>query len=148
MIKVSHFIQIEFLDVIFLKLDLSHFDKLVDEAEAACKRIYGLECSRVPVQKTVIVSTWRSGSTFLMEALNSHPTTFLHYEPFLLFTEERISKTEDIPVALRVIENLLNCNMTKEGKFSQTYEIKVKFFKQTSHSLIGYPKRIKKKISF
>lgn len=43
-----------------------------------------------------------------MEALNSHPTTFLHYEPFLLLKEERIAE-KDLQTALTVIENLLHC---------------------------------------
>ncbi len=33
--------------------------------------------------RNLIFATWRSGSTFLGDLLNSHPGMFYHYEPFL-----------------------------------------------------------------
>lgn len=40
--------------------------------------------------RSIIVSSWRSGSTFVGDLVNAHPANFYHYEPlvirkFLLF---------------------------------------------------------------
>ena len=35
--------------------------------------------------RAMVVTTWRSGSTFLGDILLSHPSTYYHYEPLLHF---------------------------------------------------------------
>lgn len=42
--------------------------------------------------RNVIFTTWRSGSTFLGETLDSHPGTFYHYEPLLHFEIKQVRK--------------------------------------------------------
>ncbi|KAK9511459.1 hypothetical protein O3M35_000111 [Rhynocoris fuscipes] len=62
--------------------------------------------------RSVIVATWRSGSTFLGDVLNSVPGNFYHYEPLL---DHGIVQVRGPPLAnnaLNYISNLLNCNYT------------------------------------
>ncbi|XP_035706126.1 uncharacterized protein LOC110846888 isoform X2 [Folsomia candida] len=62
--------------------------------------------------RNVIFTTWRSGSTFLGEAISSYPSMFYHYEPLLHF---EIVQARSSPLAdegLRVIRQLLDCNYT------------------------------------
>lgn len=60
--------------------------------------------------RSVIITTWRSGSTFLGDVLNAVPGNFYHYEPLLNFG---IVQIRDPPLAERAINNLkqlLKCN--------------------------------------
>jgi len=41
--------------------------------------------------RSAIFTTWRSGSTFLGEALDNNPGTFYHYEPLLHFEIKQAS---------------------------------------------------------
>ncbi len=45
---------------------------------------YTLVTGGQPV-KALVVTTWRSGSTFLGDIMNAHPATYYHYEPLLHF---------------------------------------------------------------
>ncbi|XP_011501740.1 PREDICTED: carbohydrate sulfotransferase 4-like isoform X3 [Ceratosolen solmsi marchali] len=53
--------------------------------------------------RSVILTTWRSGSTFLGDILNSHPANFYHYEPLLHFG---IIQIRDPPLSDEALENL------------------------------------------
>jgi len=60
--------------------------------------------------RNIIVTTWRSGSTFLGDILNSVPANFYHYEPLL---DHGIVQVRGPPLAnlsLKYIRQLLNCN--------------------------------------
>ena len=35
--------------------------------------------------RAIIISTWRSGSTFMGDLLKSHPAAYYHYEPLGIF---------------------------------------------------------------
>lgn len=59
--------------------------------------------------RNLIVTTWRSGSTFMGDILLSHPGTFYHYEPLLDFGIKQIRHGEEAAQAVRNLRHLLNC---------------------------------------
>lgn len=72
--------------------------------------------------RNVIFTTWRSGSTFLGETLDSHPGTFYHYEPLLHFEIKQVHKClEKLPIitskALYVRRFFLNYHVC--GRFDR-----------------------------
>ncbi|KAK6620745.1 hypothetical protein RUM43_011040 [Polyplax serrata] len=62
--------------------------------------------------RSIILTTWRSGSTFLGDVLNSYPANFYHYEPLLDFGIVQIRGPPNAKKALNTLSNLLNCNYT------------------------------------
>lgn len=67
------------------------------------------ETKGTPFQ-SLILTTWRSGSTFLGDILNSLPSNFYHYEPLLEYDITRIRGPPQSREALNKLKNLLNCN--------------------------------------
>jgi len=60
--------------------------------------------------RSIIVTSWRSGSTFLGDVLNSSPANYYHCEPL---THQGILQVRDPPLAdtsLKFIRQLLKCN--------------------------------------
>ncbi|XP_023716466.1 carbohydrate sulfotransferase 5 isoform X2 [Cryptotermes secundus] len=62
--------------------------------------------------RSLIITTWRSGSTFLGDVLNSHPGNYYHYEPLLDYDIVQIRGEPLASGAIRNLRNLLNCNYT------------------------------------
>ncbi|XP_068082897.1 carbohydrate sulfotransferase 5-like [Anabrus simplex] len=62
--------------------------------------------------RNIIFATWRSGSTFLADVLNSHPANYYHYEPLLDYDIVQIRGEPLASGALRKLKALLNCNYT------------------------------------
>nr|XP_024216815.1 carbohydrate sulfotransferase 4 isoform X2 [Halyomorpha halys] len=67
--------------------------------------------------RSVIIATWRSGSTFLGDILNSVPGNFYHYEPLLDHGIVQVRGPPRSKESLRYIRNLLNCNYTDMDKY-------------------------------
>lgn len=65
--------------------------------------------------RSVILTTWRSGSTFLGDVLNSHPANFYHYEPLLDHEIVQIRSGPLATAAQQRLENLLRCNYSSLG---------------------------------
>jgi hypothetical protein len=65
--------------------------------------------------RSLIITTWRSGSTFLGDVLNSHPGNYYHYEPLLDYDIVQIRGEPLASGAIRNLRNLLNCNYTNMG---------------------------------
>ncbi|XP_037789080.1 carbohydrate sulfotransferase 5-like [Penaeus monodon] len=82
------------------KLNTSHMKDLVPEEGGQ------------PV-RSIIVTTWRSGSTFLGDILSSHPGTFYHYEPLHDFGIKQIRYGDDAAQALLNLKHLLNCEYSE-----------------------------------
>lgn len=62
--------------------------------------------------RSVIITTWRSGSTFLGDILNAMPANYYHYEPLLTYDIIQIrGPPNDVP-AINSLKKLLNCNYT------------------------------------
>ncbi|XP_068152269.1 carbohydrate sulfotransferase 4 [Drosophila tropicalis] len=68
-----------------------------------------LETEGTPV-RSIIVTSWRSGSTFLGDILNAIPGNFYHYEPLLDFGIKQIRDPDDQIVAVQNLKNLLQCD--------------------------------------
>lgn len=60
--------------------------------------------------RSVIVSTWRSGSTFLGDVLNSLPGNYYHYEPLLTYDIMQIRGPPYDKPAIKTLKKLLSCN--------------------------------------
>jgi chondroitin 6-sulfotransferase 3 len=62
--------------------------------------------------RSIILSTWRSGSTFLGDVLNSLPGNFYHYEPLLTYDINQVRGPPHDKPALKSLKKLLTCNYT------------------------------------
>ncbi|XP_045602639.2 carbohydrate sulfotransferase 4 isoform X2 [Procambarus clarkii] len=62
--------------------------------------------------RSLVVTTWRSGSTFIGDVLQSHPATFYHYEPLLDFGISQIREGKLAEQAIYSLRHLLTCNYT------------------------------------
>jgi len=65
--------------------------------------------------RSLIITTWRSGSTFLGDVLNSHPGNYYHYEPLLDYDIVQIRGEPLASGAMKNLRNLLHCNYTDMG---------------------------------
>lgn len=64
--------------------------------------------------RSMIVTTWRSGSTFMGDILNAVPGNFFHFEPLIPFDGIRFRGPQDNDdIAIDFIKNLLNCDFRK-----------------------------------
>ena len=71
--------------------------------------------------RSLIITTWRSGSTFLGDILNNHPGNYYHYEPLLDYGEIQIRGEPLATGAIKNLRKLLNCNYTDMGKPPSCY---------------------------
>ncbi|XP_073941739.1 carbohydrate sulfotransferase 4-like [Choristoneura fumiferana] len=60
--------------------------------------------------RSIIISTWRSGTTFLGDILNAIPGNFYHYEPLLKYEIIQIRGQPHADKAMSTIKGMLNCN--------------------------------------
>lgn len=76
-----------------------------------------MESNGSPV-RSVVITTWRSGSTFLGDILNAMPANFYHYEPLLNWGIKRIrGRPDSDKKALKNLKNLLKCDFSKMGDY-------------------------------
>jgi len=61
----------------------------------------------------LVVTSWRSGSTFIGELLTTHPGTFYHYEPFEPIRIKQIRKNDG--KYLKLMKNLFKCDYLAEN---------------------------------
>ncbi|CAH0600657.1 unnamed protein product [Chrysodeixis includens] len=78
----------------------------------------------------LIVSTWRSGTTFLGELLTSIPGTFYYYEPFMKDGVIQIRGPPDADRALSAMKDMFKCKYTDKD----FYEYGKKNMHQFSHN--------------
>lgn len=74
--------------------------------------------------RSLIITTWRSGSTFLGDILNAMPGNFYHYEPLLTFDIIQIRGPPHDKPAINLLKKLLKCNYTDMNEyleFGQTH---------------------------
>lgn len=64
--------------------------------------------------RSLILTTWRSGSTFLGDILNAMPANFYHYEPLLNYDIRQLRPGDGAAAgdAVRQLRQLLGCNYT------------------------------------
>ncbi|KOB66441.1 Carbohydrate sulfotransferase 5, partial [Operophtera brumata] len=75
-----------------------------------------LEASGKPV-RSVIISTWRSGTSFLGEVVNAMPGNFYHYEPLLSYGVIQIRGAPLADNAISTIKKLLKCHFSGMGYY-------------------------------
>lgn len=69
--------------------------------------------------RSVILTTWRSGSTFTGQIINSHPATFFHQEPLLHFDIVQIRGPPLAAKAIKHLRALLNCEYADSDEYIQ-----------------------------
>lgn len=67
--------------------------------------------------RSVIVTTWRSGSTFLGEILNTMPGNFYHFEPLVNYGITVLRRPPHDEAAIYQVKQLLNCNYTNLNEY-------------------------------
>lgn len=67
-------------------------------------------------QTALVVTTWRSGSTFLGDVLLSHPATYYHYEPLLHLLIQQVRAGRDAQRAVQHIKELIRCDYSEMGR--------------------------------
>ena len=60
--------------------------------------------------RTLIISSWRSGSTFLGDLVNAVPSTYYHYEPLLMFGIKQITEPREATKQLSMVKQMFECN--------------------------------------
>lgn len=77
--------------------------------------------STLPPIRSLVVATWRSGSTFLGDILNSMAGNYYHYEPLLHkgIVQIRGDQNEVAAEAITHILKLLRCNYTDMDAYMQ-----------------------------
>jgi hypothetical protein len=76
---------------------------------------FSLATGGTPI-RSVVVSTWRSGSTFFGDLLSQLPANFYFYEPMISFGMKNIPEPEKIK-AVEYVKNLFNCDFNRTEKF-------------------------------
>lgn len=74
------------------------------------------ETGGAPV-RSIVITSWRSGSTFLGDILNAMPGNFYHYEPLLNFGIKQIRDDEEAAQAIENLKNLLYCDFTDMAEY-------------------------------
>lgn len=67
--------------------------------------------------RSIIITTWRSGSTFLGDILNALPGNYYHYEPLLTYDIMQIRGPPHDKPAIRSLKKLLKCNYTNMDEY-------------------------------
>ncbi|XP_037035043.1 carbohydrate sulfotransferase 1-like [Bradysia coprophila] len=67
--------------------------------------------------RSVIVTTWRSGSTFLGEILNSMPGNYHHFEPLVNYGIRVVRGPPDDERAIYQLQQLLHCNYSNLSEY-------------------------------
>ena len=68
------------------------------------------------LSQILIVSSWRSGSTFLGDLLNSFPGTFYYFEPLHYFFTAKDELIREEKEQLELLGNLYNCSFPNSSK--------------------------------
>lgn len=70
------------------------------------------------ITRSMIVTSWRSGSTFLGDILLAHPATFYHYEPLLRFGIVQIPEKSQLEQeATQDLVDLFHCDYSNMGNY-------------------------------
>lgn len=75
--------------------------------------------------RSVILTSWRSGSTFLGDVVNAHPANFYHYEPLLDYGIVQIREPPLADESLIRVVSLLKCEFKELGNFIDIFNLVV-----------------------
>ena len=84
-----------------------------------------------------VVTTWRSGSTFLGDILTSHPATFYHYEPLIHLGITQVRSGKLAETALKALKSQLNCSYNGLGKYRVEQKTLLSSVKHVPSGLMG-----------
>lgn len=73
----------------------------------------------------LLITMWRSGSTFIGNILNAMPTDFYHYEPLISFGVKQLRDPKELDSGIELLQHLMHCNYTNMPdymKFLKTSE--------------------------
>ena len=68
-----------------------------------------IESGGKPLQ-SIIISSWRSGSTYLGQILNAVPGTYYHFEPLRFYGTRKIRAYSGASLTWTIIKSLINCD--------------------------------------
>jgi len=69
--------------------------------------------------RAMVATTWRSGSTFLGDIMDSHPATYYHYEPLLHFDIRQARHGYLAKEGIRTLKDLMNCDYSNLSNYIQ-----------------------------
>lgn len=76
--------------------------------------------STTPSLQILLVTYYRSGSTFVGDLLNHYPGVFYHFEPLQVITGvQQVTEDEEITRALELLINLLDCDYRNTSRYYQ-----------------------------
>ncbi|XP_011870858.1 PREDICTED: carbohydrate sulfotransferase 6-like isoform X2 [Vollenhovia emeryi] len=115
---------------------ITEIQEVVDQQRRAIKREmenyeypngkYGINVSKLEdlvmekggrPMRNIILTSWRSGSTFLGDVVNAHPANFYHYEPLLDYGIVQIRESPLAEESLTRIISLLNCEYKELDRY-------------------------------
>nr|XP_045586682.1 carbohydrate sulfotransferase 1-like [Procambarus clarkii] len=67
--------------------------------------------------RVLLVTTWRSGSTFLGQVLANHPGVFHHYEPFSPRGVRQVRSGRDAFQAQQLLHRLMDCQFAGQDEY-------------------------------
>lgn len=85
--------------------------------------------------RILLVSTWRSGSTFLGQVLQEHPGVFQHYEPFSYLGVRQIRSGTEAFQSQQFLHRLLECRFQGQDEY-------LNYTKMNPVDMSGHNKRI------
>lgn len=85
--------------------------------------------------RILLVSTWRSGSTFLGQVLQQHPGVYQHYEPFSYLGVRQIRSGSEAFQSQQMLHRLLDCRYQEHDRY-------INYTKLNPVDMIGHNKRI------
>lgn len=113
-------IILQFLTYIVLKssIFLTPNQVLILEQKKIAKELQTVSNSLI-YQKVLIVSSWRSGSSFIGEILSSFPASFYHFEPLMPYSRGKIRGAPKDKLGHDVIKKLFNCDYSEMREYLQ-----------------------------
>ncbi|XP_045131714.1 carbohydrate sulfotransferase 1-like isoform X2 [Portunus trituberculatus] len=67
--------------------------------------------------RVLLVTTWRSGSTFLGQVLAHHPAVFNHYEPFSPLGVRQVRSGREAFQSQQLLHRLMDCQYTGQDEY-------------------------------
>lgn len=77
--------------------------------------------------RNLVIATWRTGSTFLSEVIDSLPGNFYHYEP-LLYNGYNEIKESDANFSMKVVKKLLMCDYSDIDEYIEMAKKEIYLF--------------------
>lgn len=97
-------------------LDLVRRKVEADRKKLSSKTLRLWSPGEVPL-RVLLVTTWRSGSTFLGQVLANHPAVFNHYEPFSSLGVRQVRSGREAFQAQQLLHRLMDCQYAGQDEY-------------------------------